>query len=122
MTVGDGSGLALNPGETVQSKIVHQSRQLMQGRSNSVGRFTLRSGVGATSTTVSATSTTSGTGNAGFGVTCGPGSVPLLTPLTLNASNMKYFIFSTDVYLGSFIVQHTSSTSTDMTFGYAILG
>lgn len=106
--IGDGSGLALNPGETVQSKINHQVRQLMQGRSNSVGRLTLSS-TGATSTSITA-------------ITCGPGSVPLLSPLTTNASNMKYHINSTDVYLGSFVVQHSSSTSTDLTFGYAIVG
>ena len=106
--IGDGSGLALNPGETIQSKIVHQIRQLMQGRSNSVGRLTLSS-TGATSTSVTA-------------ITCGPGSVPILTPLTLNASNMKYHVNSTDVYLGSFVVQHSSSASTDLTFGYLVIG
>jgi hypothetical protein len=108
MAVGDGSGLGLNPGETVQSKIVHQVRQLMQGRSNAVGRLTLSS-TGATSTSVTA-------------ITAGPGSVPLLTPLTINASNMKYHINSTDVYLGSFTVSHTSSTSTDLSFGYLVAG
>ena len=121
MAVGDGSGLGLNPGETIQSKIVHQLRQVMQGRSNSVGRVTLSS-TGATATTVSATSTSTTSGNVGLAITCGPGSVPLLTPLTLNASNMKYHINSTDVYLGSFVIQHSSSTSTDLTFGYAIIG
>ncbi len=108
MAVGDGSGLGLNPGEEVQSKIVHQVRQLMQGRSNSVGRLTLSS-TGATSSSVTA-------------ITCGPGSVPLLTPLTLSASNMKWHINSTDVYLGSFTIQYTSSTTTDLNFAYAIIG
>lgn len=108
MTVGDGSGFGLNPGETTQSKIVQRVRQLMEGRSNAVGRLTLSS-TGATSTSITA-------------ITCGPGSVPILTPLTLNASNLKYHINSTDVYLGSFVVSHTSSTSTDLNFGYAIVG
>ncbi len=107
MAVGDGSGLGLNPGETIQSKIVHQVRQLMQGRSNAVS--TIRLSTNVTQTTVTS-------------ITCGPGSVPLLTPLTLDASNAKYHINSTDVYLGSFIIQHASSTSTSLNFGYAVLG
>ncbi len=108
MTVGAGSGIAINPGETSVPKIVQRVAQLMQGRSNSVGTFTLSS-TGATATSVTA-------------ITCGPGSVPIPIPLTTNASNMKWHINSTDVYLGSFTIQQTSSTSTDLTFAYAIIG
>jgi hypothetical protein len=108
MSAGQGSGLALNVGEQRIRVIVHHIRQCFEGRSNAVGTCTLSS-TGATSTSVTATC-------------CGLGSHVSLTPLTLNASNMKWHINSTDVYLGSFVVQHTSSTSTDLTFSYGIQG
>jgi len=84
--------------------------QLAQGRTNATGTVTLSS-TGATSTTVSAAS-------------CGASSVVKLSPQTANAAAAlaTSYIPSTDVTAQQFIVHHSSSTTTDRTFGWVALG
>ncbi len=88
-----GSGLYLNPGETNIPKIVQAVRQVMEGRSNAVGSFSIASNT--TSTTVTA-------------VTCAPTSVVLSSPVDSNAAadyGLIYFVAST----GAFIAHHSSN-------------
>ena len=83
-------------------------QQLMQGRSNATGTLTLNS-TGATSTTVTAP-------------TVGADSKIKLTAQSSLAATETYWIGSTDVSKGQFVVHHSSSTSTSRTFSYIALG
>ena len=83
--------------------------QLMEGRSNATGTVTLSS-TGATSTSVTAP-------------TCGAGSAIFMFPQTSIAqSSAAAYVASTDVVAGSFIVHHSSSTSTSRRFYWVALG
>ena len=85
-------------------------QEMMQGRINATGTVTLNS-TGAKSTTVSAPS-------------CGVGSVIKLSPQTANAAAALATSFtpSSDVTARQFVVHHSSSTTTDLTFGWVALG
>src|SRR5512143_2309754 len=89
--------------ESNQRRVNAVIQQLMEGRSNATGVVTLSS-TGATSTTVTAR-------------TCGANSAIFMFPQTLTAqSSASAYVPSTDVSAGSFIVHHSSSTSTDRRF------
>lgn len=89
-------------------KVIDRINQIMQGRSNATGTVTLSS-TGATTTSVTAK-------------TCQVGSQVFLTPQTANAGTMNAFIKSTNVSSGQFIISQSSSTSTDLVFGWAVFG
>ena len=84
-------------------------QQLSAGRSNSVGKVTLKANV--TSTTVSDPN-------------CAVGTVPLLTPTTADAAAAiaTTFIPVASIANGSFVIDHASAASTDRTFLYALHG
>ncbi len=95
--------------ETDLRKIVTAVQQLQEGRSNATGSVTLSTGV--TTTTVTAP-------------TCGAGSVIKLSPQTANAAAAltTSYIQSTDITPRQFVITHTTSTSTDRTFGWVAIG
>lgn len=81
-------------------------RQLVEGKSNAVGTFTLTPN--ATSTVVMAP-------------TCSPGSFVLLSPQTSDAANdmaTTWFVAGT----GQFTVNHASNPRVDRTFGFFVVG
>lgn len=94
--------------ETNQPRINKVVQQLMEGRSNATGTVTLSTD--ATSTTVTAR-------------TCGANSAIFMFPQTSIAqSSASAYVPSTDVSAGSFIVHHSSSTSTSRIFNWVALG
>lgn len=103
------SGLTLSPSERDIFKIVMTVRQLMEGRSNATGTFTLTNG--ATTTTVSAPN-------------CGPNSIILFSPQTANAAAQvaATYIPPATVTAGSFVVNHANPGNTTSTFGWVALG
>jgi hypothetical protein len=107
VTVGSGLSIAETEKNThVQNQTI---RQLIEGRSNAVGTFTLSTG--ATTTTVTAP-------------TASPSSVVLMSPMTANAAAAvaSTYITSTSVTARQFVVTHVSAGSTDRTFGWVALG
>jgi hypothetical protein len=84
-------------------------RELFEGRSNTVGRFTLTAN--AASTTVTAAN-------------CGVGSTVLLTPTSAHAAAEvgNGTIYVSAVANGSFTLTHASNSQADRTFLYAALG
>ena len=108
MTTGGGI-IPLSPSEKEPYRIVATVRQLIEGRSNAVGTFTLYTG--ATSTTVTA-------------VNCGPSSIVHFNPQTANAAAAysTTFISSSNITPRQFIVTHGSTSTTDRTFSYEVRG
>ena len=104
------SGLTLSLAEKDIFRIVMAVRQVMEGRSNATGTFTLASSP-ATATVVAAP-------------TCGVGSIILLMPQSANAATALSgtFIAAGNVTKGQFVVSHPASPLTDRTFGYVALG
>jgi hypothetical protein len=104
------SGLTLSPAEKDIFRIVMAVRQLIEGRSNATGTFTLASAP-ATSTVITAP-------------TCGAGSIIVLMPQSANAAAALSGVFVTaaNVTKGQFTVSHPASAQTDRTFGYVALG
>lgn len=104
------SGNYLAQGEKNPARIVQSIRDLFAGRNNAFGEFTLAVAP-ATTTTVTAPN-------------CAPDSVPLLTPMTLNAA-AEYAsgdMYVSDVGVGEFTITHNSSASADRTFRYHTSG
>lgn len=101
----------LAPGTRDIPSIVAAIRQLVAGRSNAVGSFSLAAN--AASTTVSAPN-------------CATGSHVFLFPRTAHASaeigNGTIFIAAADVANGSFKVTHANNAQTDRTFSFVALG
>lgn len=100
--------LYVSAAEREPQKIVAALRQVIEGRSNATGAFTLTAS--ATATTVTHAS-------------CAPGSVVTFgMPQTANAAGAlaTTYILAADVIKGQFIVTHASATMTDRTFGYRI--
>jgi hypothetical protein len=104
------SGLTLSPAEKDTFRIVMAVRQLMEGRSNATGTFTLATAP-ATSTVVAAP-------------TCGAASVVLLMPQTANAAAAlgSTFVQAGNVTKGQFVVSHAASAQADRIFGFVALG
>ncbi len=104
-----GGIIALNTAETDPRQQNFAIRQLMEGRSNATGVFTLTAGT--TATTVTA-------------VNCAEGSTVLPFQTTANAAaeigNGTMYIGT--VSNGSFVVTHVSAASTDRTFRFACFG
>lgn len=106
-----GSGLSHPSGQTDQRQINNSIRQLLEGRMNGVGSFTLTHDGSATTTTVTAPN-------------CGPNSVVFLSPMTdwAAASYPTTYVKASDVSPGQFIVTHQPTTNDTETFGYVCLG
>lgn len=100
------AGLDINPGETSLRKIVDTIRQLVQGKSNAVGTFTLTAN--ATSTTVTAP-------------TCAPGSAVFWSPTTAHAAN-DMATTSAVAGTGQFVVTHANNSRNDRSFSFVVLG
>jgi hypothetical protein len=96
--------------ETDLKAIVRAIQQLSAGRSNAVGVVTLAVSP-ATSTPVSDQN-------------CAAGTVPILTPATLNAATTltTTYVPIATIRNGSFVIQHVASGQTDRTFLYALHG
>lgn len=103
------AGLTLSPSERDIYKIVMAVRQLMEGRSNAVGTFTLTNG--ATTTSVAAPN-------------CGPNSIILFSPQTANgaAQVATTYIPPATVTAGAFVVNHANPGNTTSTFSFVALG
>lgn len=103
-------GLWIGSDEQDQRRQNNVIQQLLEGRSNATGTVTFSS-TGATSTTVTAP-------------TVGASSIIGLTAQTSAAATENWWILSTEVTPGQFIVRHSSSTSTVAlrTFGWTALG
>src|SRR5512139_1282799 len=100
--------LWLATAESNQQRVNKVIQQLMEGRSNATGTVTLSTDL--TSTTVTAR-------------TCGANTAIFMFPQTSIAqSSASAYVPSTDVTKGSFIVHHSSSTSTDRIFFWVALG
>ena len=103
------SGNVPIPSEQDPYKIVRAVRELFEGRSNAVGRFTLTAN--AASTTVTAAN-------------CGVGSTVLLTPTSAHAAAEvgNGTIYVSAVASGSFTIVHANNAQTDRTFMYVAIG
>lgn len=95
----------LAPGETSISRIVMAIRQLIQGRSDSIGTMTLAANAGTTVVT---------------GPNIGDSSAIFYTPQTANAAaeikNGMIRIPAANVKRGQFTVIHANNAQTDRTF------
>lgn len=111
MSTALGSGLYINPAEKDQKKFADSIRQLMEGRSNAVGTFTLTGDSVATTTVVTAQ-------------TCGPSSVVIAFPATANAAAVvgTTYIQAADIAAGTFTVTHAATGNSDCTFFFVCLG
>lgn len=111
MTVG--SGFSLAPNESNPVKVAQVVRQLMEGRSNAVGTFTLTNDGVATSTTVTAP-------------TAGQNSIVIAFPATAGASTFwrsnNFHIKPSDVTPGQFVVTHAATSTANLTFVWLCLG
>lgn len=87
-------------------RVVDVVRQLVEGKNNAVGTFTLTAS--ATSTTVPATS-------------CTTASVVLISPQTPDAAN-DMATTSIAPGNGQFVVTHANNARVDRSFGYVVLG
>lgn len=103
------AGLTLSPSESDPRRISDVVRQLMEGRSNSVGTVTLRAS--QVTTTVSAP-------------TCAPGSLVFLTPQTAHAAGViaSTYVLASNTTKGQFIISHPSDANVDKTFGWEVRG
>lgn len=110
MTVG--SGLSLNPGETNLYKIVTIARQLIEGRSNSCGTFTLTAN--STVTTVTAQPT----------VGANSVIIPIATTASAAACITTLFQGATSATTsgGQFIMYHANNATTDRIYNYIAIG
>jgi hypothetical protein len=96
-------------GETDLKKIILALQQLAAGRSNATGTVTLVTG---SSTTVVLDSN------------CAAGTVPLLTPVSVNAAAEvgNGTIYISAVANGSFMITHANSATAGRMFLYALQG
>lgn len=105
MTVG--AGISLSPTERDPLAQNRAIRQLMEGRSNALVEASLDAN--ATSTLITAP-------------TCGTGSGPVAVPMTANAVAAMADMYVASVSNGSFLLMHASSSTTDRTFRFVIIG
>lgn len=108
-----GAGLYLAPSETNPVKVNEVVRQLVEGRSNAVGTFTITDDGVATTTVVSAP-------------TCGPGSAIIPFPVTDAASTFwrgnRMYIAEADIIARQFTVTHATTSTANITFMWVCLG
>lgn len=88
-------------------RLVDAVIQLVEGRHNAFGEFTLTPG--ATTTIVSHPN-------------CGPDSIPLWSPTTANAAAALATMYYSNVASGSFTVHHSNNAQTDRIFGFTVDG
>ena len=103
------AGTVLAPQEKSIPRIVQAINQLLQGRVNSTGVVTLRTG--ATTTVVAAPN-------------CGPASQVFLTPKTAHAAALTPppYVLAANVTLGQFVITHPVSGFTDLNLGWDARG
>ena len=101
--------IQLSPAETNIARIVQAIRQLINGRVNSTGIVTLRTG--QVTTVVSAPN-------------CGVGSRVFLSPRTAGAAALSPppYVKDADVLAGSFTITHSSSAVTTLDFAWDARG
>lgn len=108
-----GGGLSHSLTEKDPTKVNNNIRQLIEGRSNAVGTFTLTNDGVATTTTVTATN-------------CGPNSIVVCFPTTAAASTFlrgsSMYIAEADITKGQFIVTHATTVVASITFMWAAFG
>ena len=97
----------LNPVGAEPRVISEVVNGILNGKINSTGTVTL--GTSATETTVYDERTSSDT-------------VILLSARTANASTENVYVYIKTKNDGTFVIGHRSSTNTDLTFDYALLG
>ena len=107
------SGINLLPEEIGIYRIVNAIIQLMQGRSNAVGRVTLRAGF--TTTTVTKAVDTAA-------VNVGKDSEVFLSPRTANASAVFKDCWISAVGQATFTITHPNDANTDKIFGFHSIG
>lgn len=99
--------IQLRPEETNIWTIVQAIIQLVEGRNNASGRFTLTPG--ATTTIVAHPN-------------CSIDCEPQFSPRTANAAAAVATTYVSAVEQGSFTVTHANAGSIDRTFGYLVMG
>lgn len=101
--------MAIAPGERDIFRIVNEIIQILTGRQNNVGTFTLTPG--ATSTVVSFTN-------------CAPGSSICFSPQTANAAAAlaTTYIPAATILRKAFTVQHANAGTGDRTFMFEVTG
>lgn len=101
--------LDLPPDEKSINRIVSAIRELIQGRSNAVGRVTLRANFATTVVTA---------------VNCGKDSEIMLSPRTASAATEigNGTVYISAVNQGSFTITHANSAVADRTFGWESRG
>jgi hypothetical protein len=99
--------IQIDPRERNPQKIVDAIRQLVEGRNNAVGQFTLTPG--ATTTTVSHPN-------------CSVDCRPLFSAVTANAAAAMATTFISAISQGQFVVTHASNAQADRTFNYSVGG
>lgn len=108
-----GSGLYVAPNEQDVTKVARVVRQLIEGRSNSVGTFTVTNDGVATSTTVTAP-------------TAGQNSIVIAFPASAGASTFwrgnNFHIKTSDVTPGQFVVTHAATSTANLTFVWLCVG
>lgn len=109
------SGIDLLAEERDLRRIVQAVRQMKEGRTNTVGRVTLRTG--QTTTTVTANSeATRAAAN------CSINSEVPLMPRTAHAAAILAQTYISSTGQGTFTITHPSSAEVDLTFGFEIRG
>lgn len=99
--------IPLQPQDRDPARFNQAIRELVEGRNNAVGQFTL---------TPNATTTVVNHPN------CSVDSEPQISPRTLNAAASLATTYISSIGQGSFVVTHASAPSVDRTFGYSCGG
>lgn len=99
--------LWLDSAETNPRRQNNVIQQLMQGRTNATGDFTLTAN--STSTVVTSQ-------------TCGPSSVIVWMPTTTNAASQMATLSCATVAARTFTLTHASNANIDQSFKYIVLG
>ncbi len=107
------AGFSLSPLTENIREIVDVVRQLMQGRSNSVGTVTLRANQ---STTV----VTKNTDPAAVNMT--PNCAVFYTPRTANAAAVSFSLWTSNQAFGTWTINHVNDARADKTFNFEIRG
>ncbi len=105
MTIG--SGIYLHPAEKDPLKINQAVRQLMEGRSNSIGACTLTSGAGTTTVT---------------SPIIGPNSSVTFQPLTANAAAQMTLLRVSTIGAGTMTLVHGNNSNSDQNFNFIVSG
>jgi hypothetical protein len=99
--------IQLQPQERDPTRFNQAIRELVDGRHNAFGEFTLTPG--AATTLVEHPN-------------CGLDSIPLWSPKTANAAAALATMYYSNVTRGSFVVHHANNAQVDRTFGLTVTG